>query len=237
MVNAKAKMGQHAEGPAKTPKKATAKKNEIGVLSRVLAVILAINIATMLAVPIGVFADVKADVKADGEYGVEYGETSPTTTPAEETDSQAAQAAQTTQETVASTESSSEAAVESAGSSDNAGLSDIALTPILGARSAISPLAVGDANVASWDELIAAIKNTSVRRIFLTKSFGRTGGTGSDYDLPFISRSLVIDGTNPKGGVFTLDFRNNNTTTAIDRNSFRLGSAGAGATLTLQNIA
>ncbi|MDR1292710.1 MAG: isopeptide-forming domain-containing fimbrial protein, partial [Clostridiales Family XIII bacterium] len=85
----------------------------------------------------------------------------------------------------------------------------------------ISTMALGDASVSTWDELIAAINDPSVTRILVTAPLTRT------TNLPFITRTLEIDG---QGN--TLDFGSS----TLSSNSMTLGAQTSPVSLTLRNI-
>ncbi|MCL2631468.1 MAG: CDK5RAP3 family protein, partial [Coriobacteriia bacterium] len=93
----------------------------------------------------------------------------------------------------------------------------------------ISPGVVG---VENWNDLRAAISNTSIYEIRLMNNIQRSGGTGAGNNLPAISRTLTINGQG-----FYLDFRDAaspNTNIAV---AFVLNSAPANTAFTLRDLA
>lgn len=84
--------------------------------------------------------------------------------------------------------------------------------------------------VSNWDELKAAISNTSVTEIVFTGNISRTTNATTD-DLPTINRSLVIDGAG-----FTLNMVPSSGTANRKAASFVLGTTTAALDFKLRNI-
>ncbi|MDR0347695.1 MAG: hypothetical protein LBH56_04910, partial [Coriobacteriales bacterium] len=175
------------------------------MLGRTLALLLTFNLVIMLALPLGIFADTIVGGGISAEYDNEQ-------EPGEESGQEGGQ------EQAPPSSQDPPSPANGAGQGNNATQNN--------PPNAIGPLAADEATVTSWAELISAMSNTSIKRIYLSNNISR--GT-SGNNLPAITRDLEIDGQG-----YTLDLT---ASSATEHNGFSLGNTSNTArTFVLKNI-